>query len=790
MGIIKDNNNHKSLIEHIKRAIITNSGKPVEIRDDTLLDKILSEDKPEEPTDEKELLWPPYYHFDDKLRSYFWFVKNPNNLSTFLGEEQINDYKNDYIELKSDKSPSGDDKVSYDKYPHLHAFWRLIKRTFRFCVWLLYVFVGSIFSLFKPNGNFMSLGLGFGSLFLSVIGLAMLVLLGWGLFWLIEKILTCVNNWIVSLYGQQWGGLLWLIPLVLCVVCAVYVVTKICREHKGNTNAPGKDDNNDGNKTDVDNSQSNNNTTECDKSIDDNKDTQKEDDSKANGENVNSSNDKTTECNKNNEGSKQVKKQRWWNKVGKFIDDNELDASRWSKLNAIVLSVVFTSFICCVVYFILFFIHDIIFFQPKMSVPNSGVVKITRPCNVDQYLFLHSSAELWKNTRIGIVEGDEVEVYYSGAFYSTIRDMDKSAVLDEPLKYQVMNSRQYGDEVGNDDIVKYCVYNDESAKIGQLLLQISPTGEEKSQDGKDIINAVDFSNGKKENKFTAKRSGNLYVAVNDVYLDANSLKKMMAPKAIDSTLKNELLNHALYPMTSERLTSQTDELSSKDKDDIKQKFGNDNTKTTLDGLFDINKKIQETHNLIRALVNLNDSAKNKSGKKNDYYDTIVNKYKKQIKEVKKHYKTRNNSCIIDEDHIVFLRGNSKDIKRHNLYAILYGSYVHKRDSLLNQLLSDTALISKLDWEKDADDFWYSDNVGDLLVSVTVYRNLPWYDLSRIYRFIDHQLERVGLALSLLRCLYIVIIVLFAFWIDYRIGKWRYMKQLEELRAAKQKQKST
>ena len=92
-------------------------------------------DKPK--TDEKELLWPPYYHFKNKWWSYFWFVKNPGNLNTFLGEEQINDYKDDYIELKSDKSPSGDDKVSYDKYPYSHAFWRLIKRTFRFCVWLL-----------------------------------------------------------------------------------------------------------------------------------------------------------------------------------------------------------------------------------------------------------------------------------------------------------------------------------------------------------------------------------------------------------------------------------------------------------------------------------------------------------------------------------------------------------------------------------------------------------------------------------------------------------------------------
>lgn len=777
----RDKNNHKSLIEHIKRAIITNSGEPIEIRDDTILDKLLSEDDTYETVDKKVLLWPPYYHFKNKWWCYFWFVKNPGNLNTFLGEEQINDYKNDYIELKSDKSPSGDNKVSYDKYPYLHAFWRLIKRTFRFCVWLLYVFVGSIFSLFKPNGNFMSLGLGFGSFILSAIGLAMLGLLGWGLFWLIEKILTCGNHLIDLVYKSQWGWLLWLIPLVLCVVCAVYVVTKICREHKGNTNAPGKDDNNDGNKTDVDNSQSNNNTTECDKSIDDNKDTQKEDDSKANGENANSSNDKTTECNKNNEGSKQVKKQRWWNKVGKFIDDNELDASRWSKLNAIVLSIVFTAFICFVVYFILFFIHDIIFFQPKMSITNSGVVKITRPCNVEQYLFLHSSAELWKETGISIVKGDKFEVYYSGAFYSTIRDMDKSAVLDKRLKYQVMNSRQYGDELDGDSIVKYCVYNDESAKIGQLLLQIAP-GKPKNQVDKDTINAVDFSNGKKENIFTAKRSGNLYVAVNDVYLDANSLKKMIKKDSIDPTLKNELLNHALYPMTSERLTSQTDELDTRYTDSIKHKFANYSTK--LDSLFSINKEIQETHNLIRALVSRGNEVDKEYRKRiNQFYN---------IRKGDKITITKDSTFTYNGDSFTIFSADSlnNEVKRHNLYAILYGSYVHERDLLLNKLLSDTALISKLDWEKDAEDFWYSDNVGDLLVSITVYRNLPWYDLSRIYRFIDHQLERDGLLLSTFKCLLIVAFVLLIFYLDSWNCKRINKKQLGPLRAAKQKQKST
>lgn len=784
MGIIKDNNNHKSLIEHIKRAIITNSGKPVEIRDDTLLDKILSEDKPEEPTDEKELLWPPYYHFDDKLRSYFWFVKSPKNIDKVLHEKGINIKSHEEDHVKCDISPSGDDKVYYDKYPYLHAFWRLIKRTFRFCIWLLYVFVGSVFSLFKPEGKLKSFFLGLGIFLLEgsiIYGLIKFVKFVFPYSkYVIPYMLPGLDSPIESIKPgldsliEFKECLVWLVTFTIGLVIVLFFVKKICREQNNNKDTQEESDNKD---TGTSTIQSTDETTDCDKN---------------NGNKVevnnSQSNDKTIECNKNNEGSKQVKKQRWWNKVGKFIDDNELDASRWSKLNAIVLSIVFTVFICFVVYFILFFIHDIIFFQPKMSVPNSGVVKITRPCNVDQYLFLHSSAQLWKNTRIGIVEGDKFEVYYSGAFYSTIRDMDKSAVLDKPLKYQVMNSRQYGDEVGNDDIVKYCVYNDESAKIGQLLLQISPTWKPNNQVGKDSINAVDFSNGKKENIFTAKKPGTLYVAVNDVYLDANSLKNMIKKDSIDPTLKNELLNHALYPMTSERLTSQTDELDTRDTDSIKHKFANYSTK--LDSLFSINKRIQETHNLIRALVNLNDSAKNKSGKKNDYYDTIVNKYEKQIEEVKKHYKTRNNSCIIDEDHIVFLRGNSKDIKRHNLYAILYGSYVHKRDSLLNQLLSDTALISKLDWGEDADDFWYSDNVGDLLVSVTVYRNLPWYDLSRIYRFVDHQLERDGFWLSVLKCLIIAAFVILIFIIDYLIGKWRYMKQLEELRAAKQKQKST
>ena len=965
----KDKGGFKSLIEHIKQEIISSTGKPIVIREDTLLDKILSEEvedinltveeaekklkkakaklnddaianedahndlkvakakldevekaykkaeesgqgidyallankknaedkfeaaesaviaaekiveadneelvkrkldlveakieaKKEREDTEKGLLWPPYYHYKDKWWSYLGFVKNPKNLSEVLKEKgkEIDHYEKDclvLIEKKGNDSPSGDKKISYDKYPIIQTFWRFIKRVVRFLIWLFYVFVGALFSVFR--GNFKSLPLCVGVLLVDFAGVLVFyqllkLLLAGGKFVmeLIAKfVIECVRPLIDSLIEKLnsfFGWSVWSNFLIWLVVVVVGVILLHIFYRNNNKNNESKDnDKIAGNKDE--NYPLDNNQAEGEKE---------------NGKEieapVNEPEETTNKVNKTGN----VQDNRRWQKTGSYIVKNDLDASRWRRPNAVVLFLCFILFIYFVISTVLFFVRDVVFFQPRMSITESGVVKMTQPCGVEQYLFVHSSAELWKNTGISVVKDDVIEVNYSGAFYSTIRDMDKSAVLRTPPRYRLMNSRQYGDGYGDDFIVRYCVYNDSDARLGQLLLQITPPGQDpQSWVGDSLIDAVDFSDGKYHNLFSAKKSGTLMVAVNDVYLKKERIKEML--DSIDNEhLRCELLNHALYPMTSERLSSQSEKLTSEITDSVTSRFlyppkklvffemirysllgqaiqdRNKKIKKELDKLFIKNEKIQHTHNLIRALVTCGDSIKIKSDTtiysqlinelQNDslltaknIYNYIDSLWRSSFNIIKTHYETvrfvekmsdgtninidsitplicdisRNNqkskknikivdsiikekgfnNIVLKDGCAVYVNNPDTEIKRDNLYAILFKYYIPQRDKILNKLETLLNSQDQLKWEEDAQDFWYSDNAGDLLVSVRVSRNdIPWH--MKIVRFIDQKFERYGSWTFVSGC-FVILVILVILYIDNRIGNQKKKKQ--------------
>lgn len=492
--------NIKSLIEHIKAELLSSSSRPIEIRDDLFLDKLLAgqneDDDPREDNFEKEadrekgLLWPPFYHGNNTW-SYFWFIKNKKNLTKFVLENP-------------DKFKNSEPLLVEDKYPIIHAIYRLLKRLARFVLWLIYVCVGGLWHLIygynkrgqnrcsnndKIRNWIESFGLARGCRFKRLLKVVIFVFVILPITTLIVIIIL-----IPAILPIMISGLVAIICIAVCYI-SVSLVNKVCRFLFKKSDEPKSAEINVFN----------------------------------NGNNVNPN---------------------WIERLIGSVNRKQIDASRWSGLNAIILSIVTVLFVCIIVNVVMFFVRDVIFFHPEMSINDAGVVKITQPCNVEHYLFLHSCVELWKDTGIDIVEGDKFEVNYSGAFYSTIRDMNNASLHHKEPRYRLMNSRNYGNNQKEDSIVKYCVYNAESARIGQLLFQIVPTGQEpKHQCGDDAIFAVDFSENKNENSTEAQRSGRLRVAVNDIYLPREGFSEMIKSKSINSKLKCELLNRALYPIS-------------------------------------------------------------------------------------------------------------------------------------------------------------------------------------------------------------------------------------------------
>lgn len=560
--------NIKSLIEHIKAELLSSSPRPIEIRDDLFLDKLLAgqneDDDPREDNFEKEadrekgLLWPPFYHGNNTW-SYFWFIKNKKNLTKFVLENP------DKFEKKKSLPVE-------DKYPIMHAIYRLFKRLARFVIWLIYVCIGGLWHLIYGNSK---------------------------------------NN----------------------------------RNHG---------------------------TTVC-----------------------------ITEKKSHN---------RIERLIG-FVNRKQIDASRWSGLNAIILSIIIVLFICSVINVFMFFVRDVIFFHPEMSINDAGVVKITQPCNVEHYLFLHSCAELWKDTGIDIVEGDKFEVNYSGAFYSTIRDMNNASLHHKEPRYRLMNSRNYGNNQKEDPIVNYCVYNADSARIGQLLFQIVPAGQEpKHQCGDDAIFAVDFSENKNENSTEAQRSGRLRVAVNDIYLPKDRIFEIITSGEMkNDTLKSELLNRALYPISMNQVFMDS-ELNPSTKDSIRNLFvsvikkkSTPDVGSLIEIVFSKNDLIREQYRMIRELGVKNFEQKGKGSRK-----------------------TRKDKSQAIKDSLLNIQHASLFAKIKDLNKYLFEEILPKLDS-----------PDQIQW--DSPDFWYNDNAGDLLVNVTVYRdNHSLLSMSGPYRFIEHQ----------------------------------------------------
>lgn len=186
-------------------------------------------------------------------------------------------------------------------------------------------------------------------------------------------------------------------------------------------------------------------------------------------------------------------------------------------LCALVISIIFIfgSFI--------FFIHDVILFQNKMAINECGAFVPTRSCDREYVLFMFNSSDVWANTGIQLQEGDRIRISVSGAFNSSIANLEHDTYFNCKSQYNwygnsLLNKRgSEKEEIGN------CMYNGKKARFGSILFQIQPDAEFCRYDT--IGNKIHQLDVEDREMMDIKENGILYFAVNDIYLTDSVIQK-------------------------------------------------------------------------------------------------------------------------------------------------------------------------------------------------------------------------------------------------------------------------
>lgn len=184
-----------------------------------------------------------------------------------------------------------------------------------------------------------------------------------------------------------------------------------------------------------------------------------------------------------------------------------------------------------IIYAATFFIKDILLFDEKPIVTETGAIIPQRSCNREQVLFHFNSADLWARTGVQLQRGDRIRISHSGGFHSDVADIYLKARQNGKLKYSYyFNSCKPSREgVGN------CIYhtrNDVPAwrwlqpwrseefrerepAFGSILWQVADENcvfEYREQD----IHQIGRADA--DRFIRIRRDGELFLTVNDIYL--------------------------------------------------------------------------------------------------------------------------------------------------------------------------------------------------------------------------------------------------------------------------------
>lgn len=212
------------------------------------------------------------------------------------------------------------------------------------------------------------------------------------------------------------------------------------------------------------------------------------------------------------------------------------------KINFIRL---FATFILCVILLIigiLFFVNGVLFFKNYNEIYKEGTIVTKQSLNKEHMMFLFSASDLWSNTGIKVKKGDLMKISASGGFNSSISDIIDDSYENKNLKRKWINITDNNSAKNK----RPTIYTGKDSYFGSLLMQIQP--EISACINHQVSKGVPifkFSNNQNiwqitkdmVNKyFYVAKTGNVYFAINDIYLSDNIIEKYCS----DSTLSPEL----------------------------------------------------------------------------------------------------------------------------------------------------------------------------------------------------------------------------------------------------------
>lgn len=192
----------------------------------------------------------------------------------------------------------------------------------------------------------------------------------------------------------------------------------------------------------------------------------------------------------------------------------------------------------------IFLVRDVVLFQHEMTVNRSGAIIPTKSCDTEQALFLFNTSDLWADTDIQVYRGDRIKISASGAFYSSIQDLDEAARANRKPKYGTwigsnLRKQQETSAVKKDSACNsakilqsspFAVKKD--SYIGSILYQIREDAEPCASDwcnDKDRIKEICVLTHEFGERFhPVEKTGNLYFAINDIYLNDSLIESYAA----------------------------------------------------------------------------------------------------------------------------------------------------------------------------------------------------------------------------------------------------------------------
>lgn len=366
------------------------------------------------------------------------------------------------------------------------------------------------------------------------------------------------------------------------------------------------------------------------------------------------------------------------------------DVSTSPRFNFIVFVAFIVSYIVLIVIILSFFIKSVLFFRPDTRINESGAITMPQSCERENYMYLLNSATYWGNSSIKVLKGDEVSITVSGSFFSKIGEMHYSALNNKLPKYDRTfvsfdkNKKQQSDTSENNKLIEFCR---KFVSLFKNSEQLSDTSEH---------NKLLVANLKYPNRHVNDKFGSLLIQIRD-----NS-------------------DHTLFHLGD--IISDTASTSSDDVFHFKAKKSgylhfavNDEyiTKSWFEDSIKPNPEVQRK-------LDINNFAK--------LPDTLFMRLKSLIKADK-------DTALMNNEYggNVYLNKTCFDLIKKNKK---YQESIGWTDTIIDTL----TVWDK--WDEKIATMWYSDNVGDILISVRIKRQtvhgniLEPTVLSKTYREIE------------------------------------------------------